>query len=96
MAKKAADKVVTEIKGLLKEKKLVIGTEMTLKKILLGKIERVFLSSNCPENVRGDIDYYSKINKFNVSELKYPNDELGSICKKPFSISVLGVLKGEN
>ncbi len=95
MAKKVADKIVTEIKGLLKTKKLIIGTEKTMKNLLLGKIERIFLSSNCPENIREDINYYSKLQTFGVIELKYPNDELGAICKKPFSISVLGVLKGE-
>jgi len=95
MAKKIADKTVTEIKSLLKTKKVIIGTEKTMKNLLLGKIERIFLSSNCPENIREDIEYYSKLKIFGVIELKYPNDELGAICKKPFPISVLGVLKGE-
>lgn len=93
--KHSIDEDIEEIRKLLKTKKLVIGTEKTLKNIKLGKVATVFLSANCPEKIAEDIDYYKKMGDFKVIKLKYSNDELGAICKKPFFISMLFVLKGE-
>ena len=85
---------ITEIKKALKEGKAIIGTEKTLKNLKLGKVSKVFLTSNCPSSVKKDVKYYSKLAKAEVVQLKQPNDELGALCKKPFSISVLSVAKG--
>ena len=84
----------TEIKKLLKEKNLVIGTERTIKNLKLGKVDKVIITLNCPEKVQKDIKYYAGLGKAEVLKIKYPNEELGVICKKPFAISVLSVLKG--
>lgn len=92
--KQVVDKDIEEIKKLLKTKKLVIGTERTIKNIRLGKTDTVYLSANCPEKVEENINYYKKISDFKVIKLEQPNDELGAVCKKPFLISVLSVLKG--
>ena len=94
MAKKEiTDNDLVEIKKLLKTKKLVIGTEITIKRLKAGKLAQVFVSSNCPDKIKKDIEYYSKLGGTNVVKLKISNDELGIVCKKPFSISVLGVIK---
>ena len=95
MAKERVDKTISELRKLLAEKKLLIGTERTVKALKIGKIEKVFLSLNCPSKVKEDIKHYSKLSKASVSQLKYPNDELGVLCKKPYSISVLGLVKGK-
>ncbi|MBD3248677.1 50S ribosomal protein L30 [Candidatus Woesearchaeota archaeon] len=84
---------IDDIKKALKEEKAVIGTDRVMKKIKLGKISKVFLTSNVPEEVKEDIDHYSELSKAEVVGLDMPNDELGTICKKPFSISILGILK---
>ena len=95
MAKqKVVSSNVEEIRKLLGSKGLIIGTELTLKNLKIGKILKVFVSSNCAEAVRKDIDYYAGLSSAKVIVLEEPNDELGVICKKPFSISVLSVLKG--
>ena len=59
----------------------------------LVEIKKVFLSYNCAENIKKDIIYYSKISKIEVIELAQRNDELGTICKKLFPISVLSLSK---
>lgn len=84
----------TELKKMLKEKKPVIGTERTIKNLKLGKVDKVIVTLNCPEKIQKDIDYYAALSKTEVLKIKYPNEELGIICKKPFAISVLSVLKG--
>jgi len=83
-----------EIKKMLKSGNLVIGTERTIKNLRLGKVQKVLLSSNCPINVEKDISYYAGLSGAEFHKLDYPNDELGVICKKPFFISVLALLKG--
>lgn len=84
----------TEIKKLIRAKDLIIGTKRTIKNLKLGKIEKVIISSNCAENIVNDLNYYADLGKAETIKVSYPNDELGIICKKPFSISVLSILKG--
>lgn len=79
---------------MLKSGSVVIGTESTIKNLRLGKVQKVMVSSNCPPNVERDIDYYAGLSGAELHKLDYPNDELSVICKKPFSISVLALLKG--
>lgn len=83
-----------EIKKLMKSGNILIGTEKTIKSLKLGKIQKVLLSSNCPARVEKDISYYAGLGSVEFHKLDYQNDELGVICKKPFSISVLALLKG--
>lgn len=85
---------IEEIKKALKEKKAIVGTERTIKYLKLGKVSKVFITTNCPEDVKKDIQYYSKLAKVEIVMLKQPNDELGALCKKPFSVSVLSLSKG--
>tara|TARA_Y100000310_G_scaffold93787_1_gene91318 strand:- start:290 stop:574 length:285 start_codon:yes stop_codon:yes gene_type:complete len=85
----------TEIKKLIKTKGLVIGMDRTIKNLKLGKVDKVIMSSNCSSDTVDDIGYYADLNKTEAIKVNYPNDELGVICKKPFSISVLSILKGE-
>lgn len=82
-----------DIKKLVKEKKVFIGTEQTMKNLKLGNVSKIFLASNCIDNVKEDIKHYSELAGTEVVELDTPNDELGLMCRKPFSISVLGVKK---
>jgi len=93
MAKRKVDKTAVEIRGLLADNKLIIGTERALKLLRLGKLKQVYLSVNCADSTKEDIAHYSKLSGTKVKELAYPGSELGVICKKSYSISVLGVLK---
>jgi len=84
----------TEIKKLIKTKNLVIGTERTIKNLKLNKVDKVIISSNCDESVQNDLNYYANLSKAETINVDYSNEELGVICKKPFSISVLSILNG--
>ena len=90
-----AKKVTTaEIKKLLKAGNIILGTQRTMKSLRLGKVEKVLLSSNINEKAEKDISYYAGLSNAEIQKLDIPNDELGIVCKKPFSISVLSVVKG--
>jgi large subunit ribosomal protein L30e len=73
----------------------VIGTDRTIKLINLGQIETVFVAENCSADVKEDLKRYCSDSKCEVVELPVPNEELGVLCKKPFSVSVVGVPKKE-
>jgi ribosomal protein L30E len=64
-----------------------------LKSIRKSLVSKVYLASNCPNELLGDLNRYSKISGFELLDTKIPNDELGTVCKKPFAIAVLGILK---
>ncbi len=91
MAKGEGDIHIIELKKLLKTNKLILGTEKTQKILRLGTALKVFLSSNCPEQVRKDIEYYAKLVNVPIVQLKQPNDELGTLCKKPYPVSVISI-----
>ena len=90
--KKAPSKA-TEVRALAGTKKLVIGTDRVMKLLKTGKISKVFVTVNCPDLVREDIARYAGLVKAEVVELDIANDEMGVVCKKPFLISIAGVLK---
>lgn len=84
---------IDEIKKNLKTKNLLIGTSVVMKNLRKGKLAKIFLSENCPENLKKDIMHHVDITKIEVEQLNIPNDELGVVCKKSFFISVIGLLK---
>lgn len=71
----------------LKENKLFVGTESTLKALKKGKVKEVFISKNCPEYIKKRIKNYSEISESIYTELDLTNEDLGILCKKPFSIN---------
>lgn len=79
------------LKKSLSEGKVVIGTQQVIKLLKQGKLKKIYLSSNCPAEVIADLEHYSKLAKTEIVKLNRSNDELGIFCKKPFSITVLGV-----
>ena len=84
---------IAEIKKLLKEDKLVIGTDKVLKGLKSGIISKVFLATNCPAQLKSDIEHYAGISEVEVVDTGLQNEELGDICKRPFSIAVMGLKK---
>ena len=84
-----------EIKKILKTEKIVMGTKSCTDYLKKGKIEKIFITSNCPKIIKEDIMHYAKLSGAKIENISSTNEELGVICKKSFSISVLGILKKE-
>ena len=85
---------IDDVKKILKEGKEIIGTKEVIKGLKLGKVSKVYITVNCPDDVKESVKKYAEMSKAEVVELKQPNDELGTVCKKPYSISILAVSKG--
>ncbi len=84
---------VAELKKLAGDKKLIIGTDRTLKALKKGNLKKVFLASNCEASAKSDIENNAKMTKVEVSQLDISNEDLGVVVKKPFSVSVIGLAK---
>ncbi len=82
---------IEDIKRELKSGKLVFGKRETVALLRQGKIVRVLLASNCPQTIEQDMK--TAASGVPVEKLPIPNDELGVVCKKQFTISVLGEKK---
>lgn len=80
---------VEEIKKALTSNAL-IGKKLVLTNLKLGKIKKILLASNCPESLKKDVQYYANLSKAEVVQLDVPNDEIGIIAKRLYSISILG------
>ncbi len=79
-----------ELKKALTEKGLVLGSRKVISKLKNAKLKKVFLSSNCRDDVARDVRHYAKLNKIELIQLDKTNEDVGVLCKKSFSISVLG------
>lgn len=85
--------MVKEIRALLGSDKLLLGTQRTMKALRQGKLAKIYLASNVDKKTLEDVEHYQGISEFDVEKLKETNEELGTICKKGFSVSVIGVMK---
>lgn len=72
-------------------KKLVFGAERNLKLLKNNRLKRIYVASNCKGDVKKNIKHYG--NDIEVIELEITNKDVGVVCKKPFSISVIGLTK---
>ncbi|MEM2110725.1 MAG: 50S ribosomal protein L30e [Candidatus Bathyarchaeia archaeon] len=75
----------------VKTGKVLFGANTVLNSAMTGKAKLIIVASNCPKATRENLDYYCKLS--GISLLSYPKTslELGRICGKPFSISVLAI-----
>lgn len=84
---------IAEIKKYLETNRLIFGTERSLHEMKLGNVEKIYISKNCPQPVREDVQHYATLSNTPVVFLEEENTEVGGICKKPFAISVLSLRK---
>lgn len=79
-----------KLKQILKDnKKLTLGSDETLKKIKLGKVHTIFIAKDCKPLIKDRILSYKKGGDLEIFELDVTGADIGIICKKQFSISVI-------
>ncbi len=69
----------------------VLGERNTLKGLRAGKFKLAIVASNCKAEAKEDLMRHASINEVFVYEYPGSTLELGSVCGKPFSISMLGI-----
>jgi large subunit ribosomal protein L30e len=75
----------------IKTGKVSFGTDSAMQNAKTGKGKLIVLASNCPQNLREDIEYYSKLSEMPLITFKGSSLDLASVCEKPFSISALTI-----
>lgn len=71
--------------------KVSFGTKSTIKNAKTGKVKLTILASNCPKNIKEEIEYYCKLSKVPVLTYKGTSIDLAGVCNKPFTISALSI-----
>jgi large subunit ribosomal protein L30e len=80
-----------ELRSALEEKNIVIGSRQAIKHLKLKKAKLIVIASNCPDNVKRDIEHYSKLTGIKVENFDGTAKQLGVFCGKPFPIATLAV-----
>lgn len=83
---------VRELQTTLKSGKVIIGSKRTLKALLNGKPKLIILAANAPEDIKKDIETYSKIASVPVYIFQGTSWDLGAICNKPFMVSTIAII----
>jgi large subunit ribosomal protein L30e len=71
--------------------KVILGSNKSLQAIKLGNGELVVMAANAPKTLKDDVETYSKLSEIPVHTFDGSSVDLGSICGKPFTVSVLVV-----
>ena len=71
--------------------KIQFGANSALKNAKAKKAKLILLASNCPQNLKDDIEYHCKLSKIPVSIYKGESTALGALCGKPFNVSVITI-----
>ena len=90
--KKEREKPITVAVRLAVESgKVEFGARSGLVASLLGKAKLFVVASNTPEDTKTKVMDYAKISEIPVIEFEGSSMELGSVCGRPFPVSVLSV-----
>ena len=71
--------------------KVLFGANSALKNAKIGKARLVIVASNCPQNIRGDIEYYCRLSNVPIVIYNGTSIDLGAVCGKPFMVSALAI-----
>ncbi len=81
----------SEIKKAISENRITIGLREVMKKLKSGKLKLIIIASNCPENIKSELEYYSKLSETKLEIFDGTGRDLGVFCGKPFPVTVIGI-----
>ena len=90
--KMAQDKLI-ELRKVVKTPRIILGVRRTLANLKSGKIASVYVAKNAPQMIISDVEHFAKFSDAQVVKLDIESDELGIVCKRLHTVSVVGVLK---
>ena len=76
-----------DLKEDLKKKKPLLGLNVALKKLRSNKLSRVYVSSN--SHAKDKLVRLANTMNVDVVLLSETSKDLGVLCKKPFSVSII-------
>jgi large subunit ribosomal protein L30e len=75
----------------VKTGKVSFGANSALQNAKTGKAKLIILASNCPKDIKDDVEYYGKISKVPVITYKGTSMDLAEVSGKLFIISALSI-----
>jgi len=75
----------------VKTGKVWFGAKSAIRSAQTGKAKLIVIASNCPPDVKSDIEYYCKLSNVPTIIYKGTSIELGMVCGKPFTVSALTI-----
>ena len=79
------------IASAVKTGKVSFGANAALQNAKSGKAKMIILASNCPKDIKEQIEYYAKISQVPVITYKGGSMDLAEVSNKPFIISALSI-----
>jgi large subunit ribosomal protein L30e len=75
----------------VKTGKVLFGSTSAIQSVKTGRAKMVILSSNCPDRIRKDVEYYCKLSNIPLIIYKGSSTDLAAVCGKPFLLSALTI-----
>ncbi len=82
-----------EIKTGLDKGTIVLGENAVIRRIRQSKISKVVLASNCSLKVKEEVVFLCDTSSIACENINLTNIDLGAMCKRSHSVSVLGFTK---
>ena len=79
------------IASAVKTGKVSFGANSALLNAKTGKAKMIVLASNCPQNIKDEIEYYGKLSKVPILTYRGTSMDLANVSGKLFIISALSV-----
>lgn len=83
--------LIKVIKDAVKENKVVLGYNSVIKLIKTEKPKAIIYANNIPKNKLENIIHNTNFTKIDVMGYQDDSINLGLVCGKPFSVSVLAI-----
>jgi large subunit ribosomal protein L30e len=77
--------------SVVKTGKVSFGSNEALQNAKTGKAKMIVLASNCPKDIKEQVEYYGKISKVPIMTYKGTAIDLATVCNKLFVISALSI-----
>jgi large subunit ribosomal protein L30e len=75
----------------VKTGKVSFGANSAIQSARTGKAKMIVLASNCPAEIREDVEYYCKLSNIPLLVYKGSSTDLAAVCGKPFLLSALTI-----
>ncbi|MEM4367313.1 MAG: 50S ribosomal protein L30e [Candidatus Anstonellales archaeon] len=89
--KKEENVIDREIRLCIESGEVILGRNSNRKALMKGEIKGVIIASNAPKFEKDSLLHYAKLSKVPALEYEGTSKQLGTVCGKPYLVSVIGI-----
>jgi len=75
----------------VKTGKVSFGSNSAIQSAKTGKAKVIIVASNCPDEIRKDLEYYCRLSNIPLITYRGSSTDLAAVCGKPFLVSALTI-----